>query len=416
MLADRLLQSELNGQGFEKHDVIRALKSSFVKTYLLERKEPNQSSAAKLINRAKRLAIEEFVHVTHHIPCQLFRETDPSEFNLGPIRFCTMETFLSSMMPRLDDYRRESREAFAAGLRIRERSKAEKDVIRESEDFAQLHSKTIHEYYSRNAWVASLTISPCHFSVSQRRAERAVDAALNVLRLFALYAPERLRRAKSAGSPSETHELHADVNDGKIDVAAVYDVTSAIAGEGWYTHHSEKARHLWEPLEDVVKAVAGAEKIDELNLRLIDALDWFGQAVCETQPAAKVVKYAAALERLTMTGHVAAGIENLVIRRVLLLNGDRKDKSASEIEQELRIFYECRSNLMHGSISTTDPSVATVLRIGWETTRWSILKAAQLFWVIRANGPPTRKSLTAAYDGGRRDVPTEPNGDKADYA
>jgi hypothetical protein len=97
--------------------------------------------------------------------------------------------------------------------------------------------------------------------------------------------------------------------------------------------------------------------MDELNQRLLDALNWFGQAVVEQNAGAKVVKYTAALERLTVTGHVDDGLENLVIKRVAILNQDREDKPLEEIKKQLGELYQCRSDLMHGSLSPHAPFI-----------------------------------------------------------
>ena len=187
-------------------------------------------------------------------------------------------------------------------------------------------------------------------------------------------------------------------------------VSRATAGEGWYEHHTQGAEHLWRPLADAVQTLTSGVEPDELNQRLLDALNWFGQAVQETSTAAALVKYAAALERLTMTSHVEKGIQELVTRRVVMLNQSRSEKQLNQIRQEVLDLYECRSGLMHGSISPADPRVRRLRRVAWEVTRWSIFEMAQLFALIRSTGPANRKRLGAAYDGGRVNTTGEARG------
>ena len=169
------------------------------------------------------------------------------------------------------------------------------------------------------------------------------------------------------------------------------------AGDGWYGALMEQAASLWALFGQAIDELRDEEKIEELNRRLLDALNWVGQAVVEPNPAAKVVKYSAALERLTITGHMDNEIEKTVIQRTTFLNKDRTDKTVEQIKEDLGKLYQCRSDLMHGSMSPYSPEVSGVLNIAWEACRWAILNAAQLFACLRANGNIGRKDLQAAY-------------------
>lgn len=385
-------------------DYVNALGASLIDEYFVHCREVDIGSTSRMIDRAKRLSAETVVAVTHHMPCDLFDETDPDRFAFGPVQFITTTAFLAENGEQIRTYSARTLNDFARGLRHRRGDLEDKGIREEAEAFTNSHVKRIVSYFSEHDWVASVTIPTSHFSVSQRRAERVIDAALDALRLFVLYAPERLRRANSSRQPIETHHLYSD-SDGNLHASAFYAGKGATAGEDWYDHHTTTAAHLWKPLTEALGPLCADQPMDELNQRLLDALEWFGQAVQEPESAAAVVKYTAALERLTMTSHVQHGIEKLVIRRVLLLNQDREDKALQEIERELGDLYECRSNLMHGSMSPTDPRIGAVLRMGWEITRWSILEAVQLFASIREHGTPTRKGLELVYDGGRRTQP-----------
>jgi hypothetical protein len=175
----------------------------------------------------------------------------------------------------------------------------------------------------------------------------------------------------------------------------------ASAGKGWYAEIQEHAPNLWRLFGEAIDSLRSDTKTDELNQRLLDALNWFGQGTVEPNTAAAIVKYTAALERLTMTGHVATGIEELVIRRVLFLNFQRTDKTFAAVEADVGDLYQARSDLMHGSQSPYDPKLDRILRIAWQVSRWAVLEAGQLFALLRAEGKANRKALAATYDGGR---------------
>jgi hypothetical protein len=138
---------------------------------------------------------------------------------------------------------------------------------------------------------------------------------------------------------------------------------------------------------------------DELNQRILDALNWFGQGVVEPNPGAQIVKHTAALERLTMTGHVDSGIESLIMDRVGFLNEDRPNKTEKEIQDEIGALYQFRSDLMHGTISPSHPSVTKMLPIARQIARWALLKAVQIFDVLRSDKRANRKELAKVYDG-----------------
>jgi hypothetical protein len=187
---------------------------------------------------------------------------------------------------------------------------------------------------------------------------------------------------------------------GSVSASKYVSGRNARGGRGWHEALQARVPHIWTRLAEAITPLCAGRIRDELDQRLVDALNWFGQATRETNRGAAVVKYAAALERLTITGHIE-GVERAVIRRTLILNQTRTDKSEEQIEREIGRFYQCRSDLMHGSLSPFDPSVDKILRLGWELARWSILEAAQLFHLVRESGHPTRNALAAAYQGGR---------------
>ena len=163
----------------------------------------------------------------------------------------------------------------------------------------------------------------------------------------------------------------------------------------------KEAAEFWRHLGSAIESLTTGDKPDELNQRLLDALHWFGQALLEQNAAAKIVKYTAALERLTMTRKLEAGeIEKCIVERVTMLNQDRPDKTGEQIRKEMGKIYQHRSDLMHGSLSPYAPTVRGAVRSAYEITRWSILNAARLFALIREHAEPTRERLGKVYDGG----------------
>jgi hypothetical protein len=98
---------------------------------------------------------------------------------------------------------------------------------------ADRHLEGIHKYYDEYDWVASVTIPLCHEEISNTRAERAVDAALNVLRIFFRSDSAKFRRGDAPSAPLDVRKL-VTTSDGKT-LATVMRVSRAgRAGEDWY--------------------------------------------------------------------------------------------------------------------------------------------------------------------------------------
>ena len=316
---------------------------------------------------------------------------------IGPVTFRRVEQFLTETANGLGDYHERCIESYFGG---RGQPPLSEEQRAEATAFADRHLKDIHDYYSDYGWVATVNIPPCHETVSRERAERTVDAALDVLRLFAPIRSERYRRANAPNTPYERHELVTDAG-GKISAPWWRESQGTSAGEGWYVElmKNPQAAGTWKLFETALVPLTNGEITDELNQRVLDALNWFGQGVVEPNPGAQVVKYTAALERLTMTGHVESGIEAVIMDRVGFLNEDRPSKTEKEIQDEIGELYQIRSDLMHGTKSPSHPSVTKLLPIARQITRWSLLKAIQIFDVLRDEKRANVKELAKVYDG-----------------
>lgn len=399
-IADRTIKREsAEEKTFDRRAYVHALRDAFAEVFI-EGAQPvkpvTQGLVMRFINRARELSTADLVHVTHHLPCIVFYAREPDQFTIGPVTFTTTARFLAQQEEELRRYRDSNYSAFGADLRKRQPELSDAEVSAESAEFADKHIERIRRYYLEYEWVASVLIPPAHESVSQLRAERTVDAALDALRLFVPTFPELYRRANAPNTPFDTRELMTNTS-GRLSSAMCQGGRGAPALDGWYESVMRDAPELWQEFERAIGTITKGDKSDKLTQRLIDALNWFGQAVVEANPAAAIVKYTAALERLTITGHVNQGLEAMLIKRVAFLNDDRTDKSAQEIIADLGKLYQMRSDLMHGSLSPYDGTVPAVLRIGWEVTRWSLLGAALEFRSLRASGKAHRKDLDIFY-------------------
>jgi hypothetical protein len=93
-----------------------------------------------------------------------------------------------------------------------------------------------------------------------------------------------------------------------------------------------------------------------LSNRFLDAILWFGQAVREDSRAAAVTKCVTALERMFMTDERDDICETLSRRISTICYSSYKHnitKTIDEWKEDVKVAYNLRSKLLHGSLSPT---------------------------------------------------------------
>jgi hypothetical protein len=152
-----------------------------------------------------------------------------------------------------------------------------------------------------------------------------------------------------------------------------------------------RAVHLDKPFDRVPPLVA----------RFRDALTWYGDAVSDSGSAARVTKFVTAIERTVGTeDHDGYGskVTDVVTKRAAILYSD-SGKSLAECEAEMDELYECRSNLVHGTISPLDQSVSDEAHRADEISRLIILSALDFFTALGIDrSDMTAKVLRREYE------------------
>jgi hypothetical protein len=108
-----------------------------------------------------------------------------------------------------------------------------------------------------------------------------------------------------------------------------------------------------------------------LSERFLDAAHWFGEAVREPSPAAKVVKYVTAIERMLMTDE-KDDITTLVAERLAAFCCS-DESTRDRLRQEARRAYGLRSKLVHGSLSPKSDAIYEGVQLGADLGRDAIL-------------------------------------------
>jgi hypothetical protein len=299
---------------------------------------------------------------THFVPCHLLYIQNPDEFRIGPVVFRTQRSFRQ---------------------RILEGAKS--SLAAPDERHRQWHRESLGDatrYYRSFKWVAEVTIEDCEPEVSKRHAWRTVTAAVDSIHLiFGAGYTDRLR----IGGPRIKRDSRAAVT---LDQAGLLHTTLAHLGlgqvnfsEGWWSDAQERSevRLLIDVCGAAIESAANPDLQRPLARRFLDAALWFGEGAREDIPAAAVVKYVTALERMVMTEEKDE-IGTLLSTRIAALcfdpsvPGDRARWIAESKE-----LYDLRSKLVHGSMSPNAPEIYAGLGLGAKIARFALLSALQVF-------------------------------------
>jgi hypothetical protein len=295
-------------------------------------------------------------NLTHYIPCHLMSPQSPASFQIGPVRFLNQATFRSKLASHIWSNRSRDR---ALGARTIS------DAIR---------------YFKTFGWIAELTVIGCDKKVSETTATRAVFAALNCLHV--LIGPGHSTRM-TVGGPGIKYDRRGGftvTSDGELSYMASYGGP----GEGGFEDNwidlfsGEDAQQILANLGIALEHVVDPSLRRPLSERLLDAAQWYGEAVRETSPGAKAIKYVTALERMVMTDE-KDDIAGLVSSRVAALCLDeptsaRRDRWRTEVKRA----YDIRSKLVHGALSPSSDIVYEGVRLGAKLARDALLSATTL--------------------------------------
>ena len=357
-LTKRLIAVAPSNTDLDLATLNRAIREQFVEMFLLKQRKIERSSVDKMLAHALKRVRTKHRSVTHYLPCILVGDHPPLEITLGPVRFLHESKFFEYFGSKIDSdqhaestRRRATAEQMLADGQIRE--------LISRDDWEELDRKLLQrvpEYYKPYKWVAEIKVPPCDDRISRTRAELAVQAALDVLKLFAFGWRFGCRVHLGAG-----HGIIDSVTDvvqneeGRFAITWSRGVQWALADDGWFDELQKGAAGYLGAAAQLIEAYVSPVRPFEIATRWLDALNWYGQAVEERVPSAQIVKYVAALERLTITEETPTdddrGLTSAVTRRSALFAAGTDDAARMERLLEARDLYRRRSKLMHGQQS-----------------------------------------------------------------
>jgi hypothetical protein len=351
-MAIRLIAEAPNGYDLSGKRIAEIISERILQVALDDITDPEE-----LVRRLKgyvSASESEHVEASYRFPCVLLHcgpahpdlgPPPPDQFAVGPVAF-----------QRFQIFSREFSEAIQRG----EKSADEKAL--------ELFSQTAEKY----GWVASVEIPRCAPDVSRRRAEEIIEAAINLLKVYiGLRYAKRMRLPHTA--PSRDRET-----------CVLTDIGNNVKWT-WHGPSLEGALVAGDPMggitpctkrfaSDLLHSGLSGNR-DEPTTRLFDALRWFGDASFEESPGVQIVKWIAALERLTATDRLYKGVTHNFCKRVALLASGLGAGKVTAAYRDAYRAYDLRSDVMHGSRSQDDEHLALNAGLVHDLTREAILGA-----------------------------------------
>ncbi len=328
-MAHRYLASSREGCGRISPDALADLiRSELAGRFIHQERAPDETQATRMLAAALRRAQVDVDNRTHFIPCRLFDGGEPTGLAVGPVMFQRTESFHA----------------------------AHRDELATDPEFAAL----IERDFAPWDWTAEVTVRGCDRIISRERAHRAVDGALDMLRLFA--GAEASRCLGRAGAPGLSAVMPAGLwadSTGRLHPVRA-EGTAPAADPGWLKRAHDEAGRDWldragrclEPLTDPALAWPLADRFRE-------AASWFGEGVTESYRAARILAFVTAIERAVVPGDHAE-VWRAVTRRAAILAHDAEGGDLKDWLDRAGKIYEIRSQITHGGVSPFAPQAGVL--------------------------------------------------------
>lgn len=353
---------------------------AFVERILREAREVTYETAEVILQDTLAELRKSLIVTEHFLPSVLFTKYAPMEFRIGPVTFVRRENFLGD---RKQAFKRSIEAATVAHMESinkavaqgfpRENTPSEAQSRRQIRELQAQAIKTYRNY----PWIAIVKVTDCDIDTSKERAVQAVEMALHLIRILLGAGPTReLRHAWSHSNALQTAHLHADA-DGVIHASVGFSFLAPVSPKNWHEVlmvASDELTVLGWALESIVDPV----EISHLHQRLLDAINWFGDAATDSQITSSIVKYVSAIERL-LFGKFESGRTRMFANRVKsIFEAFDCDNDGCVYEQALEV-YKARSALVHGEHFPTEDETHKILRIAESLSRMCLLCSAQLY-------------------------------------
>jgi hypothetical protein len=401
-LAERRLEYEPDALAIDVGTLQQEIRTSFVRSFIVDGKPIEQKFVDRMLNKAVRMARSKHEPLTHYMPCVIMSDPHPDHFQIGPVRFLSRESFYDEFRAKIEaDYRLRDEER-KQELERQIQAGKHKPVERSADEEATIYRQTlewIFGYYDAFVWIAEVPIPSCEAKVSRQRARQAVQAALDVLKLFfGHHGGADFRLGDDRGKPHKTAHLKRG-RDGVFEWKIASAGEGAFVEKGWYDKMCADTGWALQAAGSAIEAYVNPGIESDHRDRWLGALTWYGQATRDPLPAGQLVKYVAALERLTITPHTPTeGVTDAVTRRTALLAIEKLTVESVQQERDVaRQIYRWRSDLMHGRTSPVTKELASVMHLAYRTAQQALFVSLDLLIRLEMSGRRSSHDLEQLY-------------------
>lgn len=323
----------------DREAVRRTLAGVLMRKFGTEGLEVNERNVARALSETFKAAKRTFKTETHFIPCHLSTSVERVGLSLGAVRFVS---------------RPEAKRALAEALRVERRAN---DEHRKRD---RPHLLGVIRHYKGFQWFAQVTVADCADKRSEVIALATATSALDFLHLFigARYS-RRMSILGQSSSYERTAAIARNEADGRLSLSMGWaSLGQSGLPDNWTDQILEgDGQFGMDQAGVVLESRLNPDLERPLSQRLLDALQWFGEAVRDPSPSTRVIKYVTALERLTLTTKVDDIAESVSDRVAALATGLIPNRDFAANKAAFKKVYGVRSDLAHGTISPNDPKV-----------------------------------------------------------
>lgn len=388
-------------------EYVKKLKEEFSRRFLQKGEELTEKNMDRMISAAYKRISREFEPLIHYIPCAIFFSRTIKSFEIGPVSFLHKSKFDSTYGDEIDQLRillKDQHQEHCASAILDGFPANRIATDEQSEQLANHLVDGLLSSFESYEWIAVLKISKCNKKVSYNRAISATKMALNILKL--LLGSEftyRIRTGKDHGELLKAAKLTRNENQ-KLEISLASTPGGNVVGDEWLKILNTNTAYHFGLATKVLELSIGFSDPPPLCTRFIDALSWYGDAVSEQSHAAKIIKFVSSIERITGTGiekddaGKERGVTEIVTNRSSILYSIATDEPLADSFMKVSNIYECRSNLVHGSLSPFDESCVSYAHKASEISRMVLLAGLDFFSSLGIElGAMNQKQLKKKY-------------------
>ena len=406
-IAERYLSSQKEGKNKSNLDeFVKKLKEEFTRRFLQNGEEINESKVEKMISTAYKSMSREFTQLTHYIPCAIFFSRTIDSFNIGPINFLHKTKFESTYADEIEQLRiqiKEQHQEHCAEAIIKGFPSHNIATEEQSQQLAEELVEGLLSAFENWEWIAVVTIPECNEKISYTKAISSTKTALNILKLLlGSEFTDQIRTEKDYGESPKSAKLTRNEN-GKLEISLSSTVGGNVIGSDWLDVLNAKSGYYFDLTTKALQLSLEFNDTPPLCARFIDALSWYGDAVYEQSYAAKIVKFVTSIERITGTGIETGddgkerGVTDIVTSRSSIFYSFATDESLTDSLEKVKKIYDCRSSLVHGSISPFDKSCISYAHKAGEISRMVLLVGLDYFFSLSDDLSLSEKQLKKKY-------------------